>query len=168
MKIGVFSDVHDRIDHFDLMMFEMKKHHCDRFLFLGDGADLDTFRHMMEATEPIPFDIILGNNDFDALTIQQMATQSPHSDLLGTRAALRYADKNIFATHLPQEAIRALHTGHYDAVLYGHTHQPESEATPFGLLGNPGEIQGRSRLVTYGILDTEPLSFTIHEVPCYG
>ena len=67
-------------------------------------------------------------------------------------------------SHYPKYALREARSGNADAALYGHTHQAVSERCGGCLLANPGELQGRTGHIGFGVLDTETRIINLHNL----
>lgn len=76
MKIGVFSDMHDRTDHLELAMRQMRLLDCGHFMFLGDCTTPESFQRLIELTGGLPLDAVPGNNDYELAIMRQLATCS--------------------------------------------------------------------------------------------
>lgn len=63
-------------------------------------------------------------------------------------------------SHYPKYALREARSGNADAALYGHTHQAVSERCGGCLLANPGELQGRTGRIGFGVRIRKPASST--------
>ena len=81
MKIGIFSDLHNRTDHLEPAMHRMCLLGCGHFIFLGDCTTPESFRRLIELTEDFPLDAVPGNNDYDVETMRRMAASSPAARL---------------------------------------------------------------------------------------
>ena len=77
MKIGIFSDIHDRTNHLEQAMHRMLRLGCGHFIFLGDCTTPESFRSLLELAQGLPLDAVPGNNDYDLLAMHQMAAASP-------------------------------------------------------------------------------------------
>ena len=81
MKIGIFSDIHDRTNHLEQAMHRMLRLGCGHFIFLGDCTTPESFRRLLELAQGLPLDAVPGNNDYDLLAMHQMAAASPAARL---------------------------------------------------------------------------------------
>lgn len=94
MKIGIFSDLHNRTDHLEPAMHRMRLLGCGHFIFLGDCTTPESFRRLIELTEDFPLDAVPGNNDYDVETMRRMAASSPAARLHPEHALItRYGMK---------------------------------------------------------------------------
>lgn len=164
MKIGIFSDLHDRTDHLELAMRRMRLLDCGHFMFLGDCTTPESFRRLIELTEDLPLDAVPGNNDYDQETMRHMAAGSPAARLHPEHALITRYGMKFSLSHYPKYALREARTGSVDAALYGHTHQAVREMYGGCLLANPGELQGRTGRIGFGILDTDSRLMNLHSL----
>ena len=67
-------------------------------------------------------------------------------------------------SHYPKYAMQEARSGSVDAALYGHTHQAVREMYRGCLLANPGELQGRTGRIGFGILDTDSRIMNLHSL----
>lgn len=79
----------------------------------------------------------------------------------------RYGMK-LSLSHYPKYALREARSGNADAALYGHTHQAVSERCGGCLLANPGELQGRTGRIGFGVLDTDTRIINLHNLDFYA
>ena len=152
MKIGVFSDMHDRTDHLELAMRQMRLLDCGHFMFLGDCTTPESFQRLIELTWGLPLDAVPGNNDYELAIMRQLAVCSP-------AARMKFS-----LSHYPKYAMQEARSGSVDAALYGHTHQAVREMYRGCLLANPGELQGRTGRIGFGILDTDSRIMNLHSL----
>ncbi len=162
MKIGIFSDLHDRTDHLEPAMHRMRLLGCGHFIFLGDCTTPESFRRLIELTENFPLDAVPGNNDYDVEIMRRMAAGSPAARLHPEHALITRYGMKLSLSHYPKYALREARSGGADAALYGHTHQAVSEKYGSCLLANPGELQGRTGHIGFGVLDTETRTINLH------
>lgn len=164
MKIGIFSDMHDRTDHLQLAMHQMCLLECGHFIFLGDCTTPESFQRMIELTQGLPLDAVPGNNDYDLLAMRHMASSSPAARLHPEHAVIIRYGLRLSLSHYPQFARREASNGTVDVALYGHTHQALREIWGGGLVANPGELQGRTGRIGFGILDTDTRLLNLHSL----
>lgn len=164
MKIGVFSDMHDRTDHLEPAMRQMRLLGCGHFMFLGDCTTPASFRRLLELTGEIPLDAVPGNNDYDLELMRRMAANSPSARLHPEHALITRYGMKFSLSHYPRFALQEARNGQVNAALYGHTHQASREMYGNCLLANPGELQGRTGRIGFGILDTDSGIMNLHPV----
>jgi putative phosphoesterase len=149
MLIGILSDTHDD-------MAAIKK-----------GVDLFNARnvshvvHAGDLTSPFTFEIlsglhcgitaIFGNNDGDRLLLKEKSVGSIHPQ----PHMMTLEGKRIVVLHEPDLVDALADSGHFDLVIYGHTHRPDIRKVKGTLIVNPGKLaklhKGES---TLAILDT--------------
>lgn len=162
MKIGIFSDLHNRMDHLAPAMRRMHLLGCGHFMFLGDCTTPESFRRLIELTEERPLDAVPGNNDDDLETMRQIAAGSPSARLHSEHALITRYGMKFSLSHYSKYALQEARGGYVDAALYGHTHRAVQEMHGACLLANPGELQGRTGSIGFGILDTESRLMSLH------
>lgn len=162
MKIGIFSDIHDRTDHLEPAMRQMHRQGCGHFIFLGDCTTPESFRLLLELTQGLPLDAVPGNNDYELPVMDKMAAASPAARLHPGHAVITRYGMNLSLSHYPKYAWQEVRKGHVDAALYGHTHQALQEMAGNCLIANPGELQGRTGRLGFGILDTDSRTMNLH------
>ncbi|KAA3302290.1 metallophosphoesterase family protein [Akkermansia sp. BIOML-A10] len=162
MKIVIFSDIHDRTDHLEPAMRQMHRQGCGHFIFLGDCTTPESFRLLLELTQGLPLDAVPGNNDYELPVMDQMAAASPAARLHPGHAVITRYGMNLSLSHYPKYAWQEVRKGHVDAALYGHTHQALQEMAGNCLIANPGELQGRTGRLGFGILDTDSRTMNLH------
>lgn len=164
MKIAVISDIHDRIDHLELVIEKIVESGCIRILCLGDISSPFALNALISQTPTIPIDMVYGNNDFDIGDFEKISLAHPRLVIHGISADLSFGGFRIAITHLPGIAKNMAESGNYDFVFYGHTHAARIETIGKCTLANPGEIMGRTGQIGYGILDTKSGQFTLHSI----
>ena len=135
---------------------------------LGDCTTPESFRRLIELTEDFPLDAVPGNNDYDVETMRRMAASSPAARLHPEHALITRYGMKLSLSHYPKYALREARSGNADAALYGHTHQAVSERCGGCLLANPGELQGRTGRIGFGVLDTDTRIINLHNLDFYA
>lgn len=164
MKIAVISDIHDRTDHLKLALDDILGQGCSSILCLGDIDSPFSLNTLVNLTETIPIDLVLGNNDFDISEFEQIERSHSRLTIHGMIASIAISNLRIGMIHLPDIALSMAKSKDYDFVFYGHTHQAHVQRVGSCILANPGEIMGRNGSVSFGILNTATQKFTIHYV----
>lgn len=164
MKIGVFSDMHDRTDHLEPAMRQMRLLDCGHFMFLGDCTTPESFQRLIELTGGLPLDAVPGNNDYELAIMRQLAVCSTAARLHPEHVLLTRYGMKFSLSHYPKYAMQEARSGSVDAALYGHTHQAVREMYRGCLLTNPGELQGRTGRIGFGILDTDSRIMNLHSL----
>mgnify|MGYP000773761630 FL=1 len=122
MKIGIFSDLHNRTDHLEPAMHRMRLLGCGHFIFLGDCTTPESFRRLIELTEDFPLDAVPGNNDYDVETMRRMADSSPAARLHPEHVLITRYGMKLSLSHYPKYALREARSG--NAVSYTHLTLP--------------------------------------------
>ncbi|UCF10084.1 MAG: metallophosphoesterase [Candidatus Bipolaricaulota bacterium] len=151
MKIGILSDTHDRLPLLERVVERFAGAGVELVLHAGDFVS--PFTAIPLAQLEVPFVGVFGNNDGDRLYLTKrfeaigpihLGYHTFESD--GLRAVLMHEPKSI-------DALAA--SGHYDLVVYGHTHEIDLREGDCTVI-NPGEgcgyLSGRATAV---IFDTE-------------
>lgn len=153
MRIGVFSDVHDNLHALRATLEQLKAEGIDTALFCGDFCSPIPARIMGESKMKIH--AVFGNTD-DRPKITMFADKE-FPDLKvyqdSDRSEVVLAEKKIAFYHFPWLADALARTGDYQAVFYGHTHQPKEEMHGNTLFLNPGELMGWKGDPTYAVYD---------------
>ncbi len=158
MKIAVFSDIHDRLDHLDLALGAANLAGTERLFFLGDFCAPFSLVKLAEGFSG-PIDVIFGNNDGDQFLLCQMAAKFEHVTLHGQLAELEVAGHQVALNHYPEIAKRLAESGAYRAVFSGHDHLKYVHEIGDTLWANPGEIMGRFGEPSIGIWDVNGGAF---------
>ncbi len=156
MLIGLISDTHDNMLPLEkaVQLFNEKK--VEHVIHAGDFTSPFTFSVLN--TLSCGFTGIYGNNDGDKLLLQKMSKErvfnQPHQfELFG---------KKIIVIHEHHIVDSLADSGHYDLLVYGHTHTPDIRKTGHTLIVNPGEagnwLHGSS---TVAIVDLSKMSAEI-------
>ena len=158
MKIAILSDIHDRLDHLEVALAQVREHGCEHLLFLGDFCAPFSLNALAEGFEK-PIDAVFGNNDGDPFLLSQIAASHPHVTLHGQYCELEIGGRSIAINHYPDISKRIAESGAFDAVFSGHDHQRYLHEIGSGIWANPGEIMGRFGAPSWGLCDTETGSF---------
>ena len=159
MIIGILSDTHDRMPNIRKAVEIFADRRVDHVLHAGDFTSPFTFRILGELA--CGFTGIFGNNDGDKLLLHRMSQgrvfNQPHTfELEGKRFVMVHEHHIIDAL---------ADSGHYDIVVYGHTHKTDVRKSSSGaLIVNPGEAgawlygKATAALLDLKNLETEILS----------
>lgn len=156
MLVGIISDTHDNMEQIKKAVDLFNEKGVDHVIHAGDFTSPFTFRLLKNLKAE--FTGIYGNNDGDKLLLQKMSAgrvfRQPHIfELEGKRTVL------IHEHHI---ADALADSGHYDIVIYGHTHKAEIKKKKDTLVINPGEagswLYGKS---TVAILDSTTMKAEI-------
>lgn len=137
MLVGILSDTHDNLTNLRRLLALFRERGVELVLHAGDFVSPFTAEPFKEAGLKVIG--VFGNNDGDKLYLQERYRgvgelhPGPHEFELGGR--------RVLLMHEPRALEALVASGHYDLVIYGHTHRPEiREGRP--LVINPGEAGG--------------------------
>jgi putative phosphoesterase len=156
MLAGIMSDTHDNMEQIRKAVDAFNERGVGHVIHAGDFTSPFTFRVLK--TIKAGFTGIFGNNDGDKLLLQKMSEgrvfNQPHIfELEGRRIVL------IHEHHI---ADALADSGHYDIVIYGHTHKAGIRERKDTLVINPGEagswLYGKS---TVALLDLSAMTAEI-------
>ncbi len=151
MIIGIISDTHDNMVQIRKAVELFRERRVEHVIHAGDFTSPFTFRILKELT--CGFTGIFGNNDGDKLLLHNISEgrvfNQPHTFELD--------GKKIVLIHEHHIADALADSGHYDLVVYGHTHKPEIKKTGKTLIVNPGEagswLYGKSTVAIANLQD---------------
>lgn len=151
MRVGMFADTHDHLDHLRLAIELFNVRHCELVIFAGDLVSTFTVPPLRALN--CPFVGCFGDNEGNKAGIRGglEIIGSIGEPPLGFQAT----DGTRFVVTHQWELLRGDYAG-CDVVVFAHTHKPLVHQDSQGhLLINPGETSGW----TYGrptvaILDT--------------
>lgn len=136
MLIGIIADTHDNQP--------MTK----RAIELFNSRDVEYMIHAGDFTSPFTIKLfrelrckyigIFGNNDGDKLLLQERA----EGNIKNQPLILTLNNKKIVVVHEHHIVNALADSGHFDVVIYGHTHEPVVKRVNNTLLINPGEVGG--------------------------
>ena len=133
MLIGLLSDTHDNMDQIKKAVAFFKERNVEHVVHAGDFTSPFTFRALKGLS--CGFTGVFGNNDGDRLLLQKMSEgrvfPQPH--------IFELASRKIVLMHEHHVADALADSGHYDLVIYGHTHKPDIRKKEDSLIVNPGE-----------------------------
>ncbi|MDA8432052.1 MAG: metallophosphoesterase [Nitrospiraceae bacterium] len=156
MLIGVISDTHDNMPQIDKAVDLFNARKVGHVIHAGDFTSPFTFRILKNLDAA--FTGVFGNNDGDKLLLSKMSGgrvfPQPHT--------FQLAEKRIVVIHEHHIAEALADSGHYDLVIYGHTHKPVVKKMKETLVVNPGEagswLYGKS---TVALIDLGPMQAEI-------
>lgn len=153
MKIAIVSDIHDHINHLLQALVTADEAGCEHMIFLGDMVHSSTFSLLAEMWKK-PLELVFGNNEYEWEAFHDIAAAAEHITLHGEYGIMTLDSRRLFFCHLPSIARKAVETGRFDAVFYGHTHYADVRLLGASLLANPGEVYGRQSAPGIGVYDT--------------
>ncbi|GIV10547.1 MAG: phosphodiesterase [Fimbriimonadales bacterium] len=138
MRIGILSDTHDHLGYLRRAVDALNDMRVEFALHAGDYVAPFVVNELKRLNCRLVG--IFGNNDGERLgltkrlsEIGQVQVQPLFLELEGCRIAM---------VHEPEPVEAFAHSGLYDLVIYGHTHQQELRAVGDCLILNPGEVCG--------------------------
>ncbi len=156
MLVGIISDTHDNMEQIRKAVDVFNERNVGHVVHAGDFTSPFTFRILKNIRAG--FTGIFGNNDGDKLLLQKRSEgrvfNQPH--------IFELEGKRIILIHEHHIADALADSGHYDIVIYGHTHLAEVRKRKDALVINPGEagswLYGKS---TVAILDLSAMKAEI-------
>lgn len=163
MLVGVMSDSHDVLVNVDKALELFKREGVRLIIHLGDIVAPFTLARIAGGLKDVKVEAVFGNNCGEKPLLLDVArrfgvniTDPPRTlSLAGRRLLLVHGFRTIEATREIVEALAL--SGKWDAVLYGHTHQPDYRYVQGRLILNPGEVAGAFGDPTVALLDMETL-----------
>jgi putative phosphoesterase len=149
MQIAILSDTHGRHQTVERALQLLQDRNVTFIVHCGDIDDADTVWLFQGFTVHFVF----GNCDFERTALRQaihgigetLHESWGHLELNGAKIAFVHGDDK-------QQLHDLEHSGHFDYLFYGHTHQAEEHRTGPTRVINPGALH-RARPKTFLILD---------------
>jgi len=159
MLIGIISDTHDNMPMLRKAVTFLNERKVAHVIHAGDFTSPFTFRALKDLA--CDFTGIYGNNDGERVLLQKLS----HGRRFTQPYILELADRKIVIMHEHQVVDALADSGHFDLVVYGHTHEPDIRQRGNALIVNPGELSGwlhgRS---TVAVVDLTALSAELIEL----
>lgn len=156
MLIGIFSDTHDDMSAIKKAVDTFNAKSVSLVIHAGDLVSPFTFELFSELH--CNFTAIFGNNDGDKILLKQKSDGNIYHQPL----VMTFNEKKIVVVHEPDLVDALSDSGHFDLVIYGHTHSPDIRKTKNTLIINPGKVaklhKGES---TLALLNTEKMEAEI-------
>jgi putative phosphoesterase len=149
MRIGIVSDTHGNQRMVRRALAELRERDITTVLHCGDIDDPET----VELFRGFTMHFVFGNCDTDkgalrAAMADICATLHEHFgsiELEGVKLAFTHGDNTTLMRDVE-------HSGYYDFLFYGHTHQAEEHLSGPSRIINPGALH-RARPKTFVVLD---------------
>ncbi|MEM4739339.1 MAG: metallophosphoesterase [Acidilobaceae archaeon] len=160
--VGVLSDTHDSLANTEKAIKVFRDNNVSMIIHLGDIIAPFTLRAILEGLN-VRFEGVFGNNDGEKLGLLRIASiynaslgeQPRVVNINGRRLLLVHGFGDPVTTY---EIVKALaESGRWNAVLYGHTHEPLVDYVRGSLILNPGDCSGVLNKPTVALLDTRTL-----------
>jgi len=134
MLIGIMSDTHDNLIKTKKAIDTFNSKEVEFVIHAGDFTSPFTLKLFQELK--CKFAGIFGNNDGDKLLLQERAEGNLHNQPY----IFSLAGRKIVVMHEHHVADALADSGHYDLVVYGHTHKADIRKIKDTLIVNPGEV----------------------------
>jgi putative phosphoesterase len=159
MVIGIISDTHDDMSAIRKAVDYFNSERVSHVIHAGDLVSPFTFELFGELL--CGFSAIFGNNDGDRILLKEKSGGNIHHQPL----VLTFDEKKIVVVHEPDLLDALSDSGHFQVVIYGHTHKPDIGKIQDTLVINPGKVaklhKGDS---TLALLDTETMQAKIVQI----
>lgn len=133
MLIGILSDSHDDMVAIRKAVDILNARGVTIVIHAGDITSPFTFEVFGELNAPLIG--IFGNNDGDKLLLQKKSKGNIRNQPL----IKTFQRKKTVVVHEPDLVDALADSGHFDLVVYGHTHKPEIRKINNTLVINPGK-----------------------------
>ena len=164
MKIAVISDIHDNIWSLAEVLEDARAEGAEALVVCGDLCAPFSLQAIADGFGG-PIHVVFGNNDGDQFLLERVAAGCDHVNLHGLYAELDFDGHRVAVVHYEEIGRRLAASGFFQAVFYGHSHEPRVQRVNGCLTVNPGEVMGRLGTVTYAVYDTEDQRATVKTVP---
>lgn len=159
MTIGIISDTHDDMSRIKQAVEVFNEKGVSHVLHAGDLISPFTFEVLDDLN--CPFTGIFGNNDGDRVLLRTKSRDNVHAQ----PHLLTIKGKRIVLVHEPEVVEALAESGHYDVVIYGHTHTPDVRRVKGTLVINPGKAARLHKgISTLAILDAAKMEVEIIEL----
>ncbi|MCJ7483015.1 MAG: metallophosphoesterase [Thermodesulfovibrionales bacterium] len=159
MLIGIMSDTHDNIPLVKKAIEIFNEKRVGYVIHAGDYTSPFTLKLFKELQ--CKYIGIFGNNDGDKLLL----LESAEGNIRNQPYIFTLRDRRIVVMHEHHVVDALADSGHFDLVIYGHTHKADVRKVKNTLVVNPGEVStylyGKS---TVALVDLEKLEAEIVEL----
>ncbi len=136
MIIGIISDTHDHMDNLKKAMEVFKSQKIEHMIHAGDFTSPFTWRVVKDFKGG--FTGIFGNNDGERVLLKRL-----YQDRIYTQPyKFSLHNRRIVVMHEPDVIDALADSGHFDLIIFGHTHEPIIKKINNTLIINPGEACG--------------------------
>lgn len=133
MLIGIISDTHDDMSAIKGAVDTFNAEGASHVIHAGDLVSPFTFEIFAELH--CSFTGIFGNNDGDKILLKQKSEGNIYHQPL----VMTFNEKKIVVIHEPDLVDALSDSGHFDLLIYGHTHSPDIRKKKDTLIINPGK-----------------------------
>jgi putative phosphoesterase len=134
MLIGIMSDTHDNLILVKKAIELFNSRKVGYVIHAGDYTSPFTLKLFKELK--CKYVGIFGNNDGDKLLLLERA----EGNIRNQPYIFTLNDRKIVVMHEHNVADALADSGHFDLVVYGHTHKPDVRKVKNTLVVNPGEV----------------------------
>jgi len=134
MLIGIMSDTHDNLIFVKKAIELFNNEKVEYVIHAGDYTSPFTLKLFKELE--CKYVGIFGNNDGDKLLLLERAEGKIHNQPY----IFTLNNRKIVVMHEHQVADALADSGHFDLVIYGHTHKSDIRKVKNTLVVNPGEV----------------------------
>lgn len=159
MILGIMSDIHDHLANLRKAVDLFNAKGVEHIIHAGDFTSPFTHRALQQFKGS--FTGIFGNNDGDRVHLNKIFQgrifTQPHIFTL--------EDRKIVVMHEPDVVDALADSGHFDLIIFGHTHEPVIKRVKNTLVINPGEVSGwLYGKPTAAIVDLETMEAVIAKI----
>ena len=133
MLIGLMSDTHDHQDYTRKAIDLFNKRKVEYVIHAGDYTSPFTLKLFKELN--CKYVGIFGNNDGDKLLLLERA----EGNIFYQPYIFSLHNRRIVVIHEHHLVDALADSGHFDLIVYGHTHEPVVKKAKNTLVVNPGE-----------------------------
>ena len=133
MLIGILSDTHDDMSSIRRAVDTFNSRGVSHVIHAGDLVSPFTFE--LFSTLQCNMTAIFGNNDGDKVLLQQKSK----GNIYPQPFLMTFNEKRIVVVHEPDLVGALADSGHFDLIIYGHTHTPDIRKLNATLILNPGK-----------------------------
>ena len=156
MLIGILSDSHDDMERIGRAVDLFNARGASQIIHAGDIISPFTFEVLGKLKGA--FAGVFGNNDGDRVLLAEKSGGRIHTQ----PHLMTVGERRIVVVHEPDMVNALAESGHFDLVVYGHTHKQQIRRAGSALIINPGKAaklhKGES---TVALLDTDTMETEI-------
>ncbi|MCL5421472.1 MAG: metallophosphoesterase [Nitrospirae bacterium] len=160
MLLGILSDTHDDMSAIKKAVDIFNVHGVSHVIHAGDLTSPFTFDVLNELNCRLSG--VFGNNDGDRLLLREKS----EGNLSPQPLLMTLTGKKLVVVHEPDLVSALADSGHFDLVIFGHTHISDIRTVKDTLIVNPGKVarlhKGES---TLAVLDMESMEARIIRIP---
>ncbi len=153
MQVAVISDIHDQLDVLKVVIEDLNAMEISHVIFCGDFCSPIPARLLCETFNGQVHAVFGNTEDRDATPALVGKYDNFHH--YGDLAEFELDGKKIAVVHYPDKAEDLLHSGKYDFVFSGHTHQHMQAEFGLSVWVNPGDMLGFKEAPHYALVDLQ-------------